>query len=94
MAFRLVDDPDTSSQVGSAVTRTVPVTDGLFAAVLNEGGEFGPTAFTGEGRWLGIRVACPGDGGYADLGPPRTACVAPVIIAAAMVLLSVSIIPV
>lgn len=72
MAFRLYDDSVGGSQVGGAITATVPVSDGLFAKVLNDAGQFGPDAFNGEARWLGIKVDC--GGGYADLGrQPLTA---------------------
>jgi hypothetical protein len=68
MAFRLYDDADAGSQVGNAITTTVPVTDGLFTVVLNDSDQFGPNAFAGEARWLSIKVKCPGDAIYADLG--------------------------
>jgi hypothetical protein len=35
------------------------VTNGLFTLTLNEGNEFGPSAFNGDARWLEIHVACP-----------------------------------
>ncbi len=71
MAFRLYDAaaPD-GAQTGSAITASVPISDGLFAVEL----DFGDGVFTGDARWLGIRVQCPGDAGYADLGrQPLTA---------------------
>ncbi|MDY7080245.1 MAG: hypothetical protein SXV54_25465 [Chloroflexota bacterium] len=64
MAFRLYDDGAAGSQVGSAITTTVPITDGLFTVNL----DFGSGAFDGEARWLGISVNCPGDSSYSDLG--------------------------
>ncbi len=64
MAFRLYDQASGGSQVGSAITSTVPITGGLFAVNL----DFGSAAFTGDGRWIGIRVQCPGDSAYADIG--------------------------
>lgn len=65
MAFRLYDDDAPGgSQVGAALTTTVPVTDGLFSVQL----DFGTGGFTGEARWLGIQVMCPGDAAYTDLG--------------------------
>jgi len=63
MAFRLYDQASAGSQVGSAITHTVPISDGLFTANLDFG-----AVFSGDARWLGIQVKCPGDGGYADLG--------------------------
>jgi hypothetical protein len=65
MAFRLYDQGGTGgNQVGSAITTSVAISDGLFTVNL----DFGSGAFTGDARWLGIRVSCPGDGGYTDLG--------------------------
>jgi hypothetical protein len=64
MAFRLYDAAELGGQVGSPISRTVPISDGLFTVGL----DFGPTVFAGDGRWLGIRVGCPGDGDYVDLG--------------------------
>jgi hypothetical protein len=64
MAFRLYDAESGGNQVGSAITHTVPISDGLFTVNL----DFGNGAFTGDARWLGIRVQCPGDTAYADLG--------------------------
>ena len=64
MAFRLYDDSGAGSQVGSAITATVPISDGFFTANL----DFGGAAFTGDARWMGILVKCTGDGSFADLG--------------------------
>jgi hypothetical protein len=64
MAFRLYDDPGAGSQVGSAITATVPISAGLFTVNL----DFGSTAFTGDARWMGIKVKCTGDTSFADLG--------------------------
>jgi hypothetical protein len=68
MAFRLYDAEVGGSQLGSAITTTVPITNGLFTMPLNSGGEFGSTAFTGDARWLGIQVRCTGEAGFTDLG--------------------------
>lgn len=64
MAFRLYDDAGAGNQVGTALTRTVAIADGLFTAQL----DFGAGVFTGDARWLGIGVQCTGDAGFADLG--------------------------
>lgn len=64
IAFRLYDQDTGGSQVGSAITATVPVTDGLLTANL----DFGSGIFTGEARWLGLKVKCPGDSDFTDLG--------------------------
>ena len=62
--FRLYDQGSGGVQVGPAITTTVPISEGLFAVNL----DFGGGIFTGDGRWLDIRVMCPGDAGFADLG--------------------------
>jgi len=64
MEFRLYDAASDGSELASAITLTVPITEGLFTVDL----DFGGGAFDGESSWLGIRVLCPGDGVYADLG--------------------------
>lgn len=65
MAFRLYDEGGSGgSQMGSAITATVPITEGLFTVGL----DFGSGVFTGDDRWLGIKVQCPGDSAFADLG--------------------------
>jgi hypothetical protein len=66
--FGLYDAATLGNQVGITQTKLVTVTNGLFTVQLNGGGEFGNDAFTGDARWLGIRVQCPGDPDYADLG--------------------------
>ncbi|TFG70660.1 MAG: hypothetical protein E4H27_05710 [Anaerolineales bacterium] len=63
MAFRLYDQQMDGSQVGTAITATVPITEGLFTANL----DFGNGAFNGGARWLAIQVRCPADAVYADL---------------------------
>lgn len=61
MAFRLYDGPATPAQIADAITRTIPITDGLFTVDLG----FGAGAFNGDARWLGIAVRCAGDAGFA-----------------------------
>jgi hypothetical protein len=68
MNFGLYDAASAGAQVGGEINATVPITDGLFTVVLNESGEFGDSAFTGERRWLGVGVKCTGESVYADLG--------------------------
>jgi len=63
MAFRLYDEASNGTQVGTAISTTVPVTGGLFTAQL----DFGGSAFDGDARWLGIKVKCPGDAVYSEL---------------------------
>ncbi len=65
MAFRLYDQESGGSQVGSTITTTVPVSDGLFTVNLDFG-----DVFTGGGRWLALVVRCPaGVGDYDTLSP-------------------------
>ena len=63
MAFRLYDQASGGNQVGGPFVSTVPVNNSLFTVQLDLG-----AAFTGDARWLGIQVQCPGDSAYADLG--------------------------
>jgi len=77
VTFRLYDDPNVGSQVGSAITRTVPISDGLFTIVL----DFGGGVFTGDARWLGIRVKCGGDGDFTTLTPRQALTPAPYALA-------------
>jgi hypothetical protein len=56
MAFRLYDDPSGIGSIGSPITTTVPVTNGLFTVGL----DFGSNAFDGNARWLDIQVNCRG----------------------------------
>lgn len=83
LAFRLYDDPSLGSQIGSAITQTVPITSGLFTTQLNSSGEFGATAFNGEARWLEISVsnACPSAGSFTTLAPRQALTPAPMAFA-------------
>jgi hypothetical protein len=66
MAFRLYDAAAAGNQVGSAISTTLGVNNGLFTSALN----FGTSAFTGDARWLEIRVRCPsGVGAHVTLSP-------------------------
>jgi hypothetical protein len=65
MAFRLYDGLG-GIQVGTAITHTVSVSNSLFTVNLDFS-----DVFTGDERWLGIRVMCPGDSSYADLGQQK-----------------------
>jgi len=67
MAFRLYDQATGDTQVGDALTHTVPITGGLFTVSL----DFGSGAFTGDARWLGVSVKCTGDSDHVDLGRQR-----------------------
>lgn len=64
--------PAGGTQIGSAQTIAgVVVTDGLFTATPNGGGEFGSTAFNGQARWLEVAVRSPAWDG-SDNEPPFT----------------------
>ena len=72
MAFRLYDDPTASTNlIGSPITTTVPVTNGLFTVGLN----FGSSVFNGDGRWLDIQVNC--GSGFVALTPRQALTPAP-----------------
>src|SRR5207249_579011 len=47
---------------GNHVKPSVSVVNGLFTVVLNDAGQFGPSAFNGQARWLQAAVQCTGDG--------------------------------
>ncbi len=64
LAFRLYDQANEGAQVGSPITRTILITDGIFTVAL----DFGASVFTGDARWLGILVQCSDDTAYTDLG--------------------------
>ena len=50
MVFGLYDNASAGNQVGSPISTTVPVMNGLFTVELNAAGEFGPGAFMGDAR--------------------------------------------
>lgn len=66
VAFRLYDTANEGSQVGVPITRSVVISNGLFTQIL----DFGAEAFTGDARWLDIRVMCAGlgDTAFTPLG--------------------------
>jgi hypothetical protein len=68
-AFSLWDAETLGAQAGSTQTvNDVEVTDGYFTVQLNDGGQFGADAFTGDERWLQVAVQCSGDADYTTLG--------------------------
>lgn len=79
LAFRLYDDPSAGTSIGSAITQTIPITNGLFTTQLNASNEFGANAFNGEARWLEIRVSntCPSSGSFTTLSPREAVSPAP-----------------
>ncbi|MBE7457559.1 MAG: hypothetical protein KJ057_02700 [Phycisphaerae bacterium] len=56
LTFALYDVPSGGTPIGTQAETRVPVTRGLFTVLLNDNGEFGANAFTGEDRWLEIIV--------------------------------------
>ena len=71
MAFRLYDALSSGTLIGSPITTSVPVANGLFTVGL----DFGSTAFDGNGRWLDIQVDC--GGGLVPLTPRQPLTAAP-----------------
>ncbi len=79
LSFRLFDAASTGAQIGSATTRTLSITNGLFTASLNFGDG---SVFAAEARWLDIRVRCPtGSGGFTTLSPRQALTAAPLALA-------------
>jgi hypothetical protein len=79
ITFDLWDAESDGTQIGSTSTvANVQVTDGYFTTWVNEGGEFGTDAFTGQARWLEVSVRCPaGSGDYTSLTPRQALTAAP-----------------
>ncbi len=59
LAFGLWAAASNGNQIGTNITQTIPITNGLFTAQL----DFGTNAFTGDARWLQIAVRCPAGSG-------------------------------
>jgi len=74
--FKLYDDANAGTQVGSTQTKTnVGVSAGYFT-IGNL--DFGADAFNGQARWLAIGVRCPaGSGSYTALSPRQALTPAP-----------------
>ncbi len=73
MAFSLYDDPSAGNLIGSPITPTVPVTNGLFTVGLNFGSN--GNLFDGSARWLDIQVNCTGT--FVPLLPRQPLTAAP-----------------
>ncbi len=69
--FSLWDAAGEGSQLGSSHTvGGLDVINGQLTVTLNESGQFGHQAFTGEPRWLQVAVRCPaGRSDYITLSP-------------------------
>lgn len=63
--FSLYDDLAAGSQLGSTIAKTITITDGLFTTELN----FGNSIFTGDERFLEIKVKQNGGGSFSTLAP-------------------------
>lgn len=69
LRFSLWDAASAGAQLGAAQTLTgVDFARGLFTVTLNDSGQFGDAAFTGDTRWLAVEAACPGGGAFTSLG--------------------------
>ncbi len=77
MAFRLFYFATSGPQIGTPITTTVPVTNGLFTVGL----DFGRDAFNGEARWLEIAVKCVGEVIFTTLTPRQRIAPAPYALA-------------
>jgi hypothetical protein len=80
--FSLWDDASAGSQLGSAQSITsVSVSNGLFTVQLNGAGQFGASAFNGQGRWVQVAVKCASDPAYITLSPRQPLTPAPYALA-------------
>ena len=74
MRFAIYDAVTDGSAVGSALTNTVAVSNGLFTVTL----DFGSGTFAGEARWLEIGVRTNGSAGdFTAMSPRQTLTSAP-----------------
>jgi hypothetical protein len=80
--FSLWDAESAGAQVGSTQSiAAVNVGDGLFTVQLNGAGQFGPSAFNGQGRWVQVAVKCAGDPVAITLSPRQPLTPAPYALA-------------
>ena len=77
--FSLWGAESDGSQVGDVQTVAgLAVTGGQFSARLNDAGQFGAGAFTGDARWLQIAVRCPaGAETFGTLSPRQPVTAVP-----------------
>lgn len=75
--FSLFDAVTNGNQIGSVQTETILVNEGLFTVLLNGTGQFGTAAFTGEARFLQIRVSDDGGANYTTLTPRQALTAVP-----------------
>lgn len=80
--FSLWDDGSAGTQLGAAQSIAgVNVSGGLFTVQLNTEGQFGPSAFTGQGRWVQVDVKCASDPAFVALSPRQPITPAPYALA-------------
>jgi hypothetical protein len=78
LAFGLWAAASSGNQIGTNITQTLPITNGLFTTQL----DFGANAFTGDARWLQIAVRCPaGTGSFTPLTSRQPLTPAPLALA-------------
>ncbi len=71
--FNLWDAASSGNQIGTNITQTIPVTNGLFTTPIDFG-----NVFTGTARYLQSAVRCPaGSGVYTTLSPRQALTPAP-----------------
>lgn len=76
-SFGLFDSVTGGAQIGNFSAKDILVTNGLFTTILNKDGEFGPSAFTGDARYLEIRVSTDGGSNSTTLTPRQPLTAAP-----------------
>lgn len=77
LTFRLMDAASGGTKLGSDIAFTnIQVVDGVFTVILNQSGQFGANAFTGNARWLEIDARSPAGGGVFTTLAPRQALTA------------------
>lgn len=68
--FSLWDAVSAGTQVGATQSiAALNVSGGLFTVQLNGAGQFGPSAFTGQARWVQVAVKCASDPAFTTLSP-------------------------
>jgi hypothetical protein len=66
------DPPTGGAQIGaSQVIMNVPINKGVFSVAVNNGNEFGSTAFDGQSRWLQVEVCSDSSCTSATILGPR-----------------------
>jgi hypothetical protein len=80
--FSLWDAESAGAQVGATQSiAAVNVNGGLFTVQLNGAGQFGASAFNGQGRWVQVAVKCASDPAYITLSPRQPLTPAPYALA-------------